>query len=375
MGKSNMSKLIYHIYWGTSGISGLYLDEIYKCLKDNGFNQKAYVSYYYPFDYGEKVFFRYSDMARCKVKGIVRKVLQGIETVYAFAIILLRSKIEKPSVINFSLVGVSKAMVFHFLKTLKRLTGCKLVVTCHDVCPWRNTDDKSSEMINRRRIFDLSDYLLVHNDSSVNDLENVFNIKRDKIIKHLFPIMDMTKLYSDETKAPKEYDYLFIGHLRKDKGIELLIEAWKLFHKKNDKATLCICGRPQEQKYDVESLKKWKITCVLRYVSDDDYFRYVQSARYVIFPYKRGTNSGVLSTVLSLGTDVITSDIPMFSDNPLVKKENMFKTGDVDSLIQLLDDKYHEKKIDDVHNTIVDYRRLFADETVNVYSLITGAIN
>ena len=49
--------MIYHIYWGTSGNSGLYLDEIYQILKKGGYNQKIYVNYYYPFGYGEKIFF------------------------------------------------------------------------------------------------------------------------------------------------------------------------------------------------------------------------------------------------------------------------------------------------------------------------------
>jgi hypothetical protein len=47
--------MIYHIYWGTSGNSGLYLDEIYQILKKGGYNQKIYVNYYYPFGYGENL--------------------------------------------------------------------------------------------------------------------------------------------------------------------------------------------------------------------------------------------------------------------------------------------------------------------------------
>ena len=50
--------MIYHIYWGTSGNSGLYLDEIYQILKKGGYNQKIYVNYCYPFGYGERIFFK-----------------------------------------------------------------------------------------------------------------------------------------------------------------------------------------------------------------------------------------------------------------------------------------------------------------------------
>lgn len=65
--------MIYHIYWGTSGNSGLYLDEIYQILKKGGYNQKIYVNYYYPFGYGEKIFFKRGDVAMSRYKGITRK--------------------------------------------------------------------------------------------------------------------------------------------------------------------------------------------------------------------------------------------------------------------------------------------------------------
>lgn len=365
--------MIYHIYWGTSGNSGLYIDEIYQCLKSAEYDQRIFVSYYYPFDYGEKIFFRHSDMAHCKMKGTRRKLLQLYEIIIAIVKILMTAKKEKPAIVNYSLISGSYGFVIWFLKLLKKLSGCKLVITCHDVCPWGTHEVNSSEMINRQKIFDIADFLLAHNESSIADLQRVFHINRKKIVKHLFPIMDLTKLRAIEP-VEKQCDFLFIGHLRRDKGVDFLIDSWPKFHQQNDKATLWLCGRPQGQNFDVELLKAQNVTCNLGYISEEDYCRYIQSARYVVLPYLMGTNSGIISTVLSLGANVISSDIPMFQDNPLVSKDNMFKAGDQASFIELLQVKFETQEDKDTDLALKKYRYQFGKEVIDAYNTIAHGI-
>lgn len=367
-----MDSMIYHIYWGTSGNSGLYLDEIYQCLKNAGFNQRIFVSYYYPFDYGDKIFFHHSDMAHCKVNGIRRKILQLFEIMIAFVKISIAAKKESPTIVNYSLVGGSYFFVVWFLELLKKVSGCKIVITCHDVCPWGVHEKESSEMINRQKIFDIADFLLVHNKNSIADLHRVFHVERKKIVKHLFPIMDLTKLRK-VGPVEKKCDFLFIGHLRKDKGVDFLVNSWSKFHQQNEKATLWLCGRPQGQKFDVELLKAQNVTCNLGYISEEDYCRYIQSARYVVLPYLKGTNSGIISTVLSLGANVITSDIPMFQDNPLVDKDCMFKVGDQQSCINLFQAKYKTHEDKEIMIALKKYRNQFEDEVIEAYKTIIKA--
>lgn len=362
--------MIYHIYWGTSGNSGLYLDEIYQCLKDAGYAQKIFVNYYYPFDYGEKIFFRHSDIAHCKMKGFRRRLLQMYELLLDFAKILYTARRDKPEVVNYSLASGSYNFMVCFLKAIKRLSGCKLVVTCHDVCPFGSYGPKSREMTNRQRIFDVADYLLAHNDSSVKDLQKVFHIDTGKVVQHRFPVMDLKKLYQVKYE-PKLCDFLFIGHFRAEKGVDLLIKAWELVSEGNKNATLWLCGRPQGQRFDINKLEKQNVTCKLEYVREDDYCRYIQSARYVVLPYMRGTNSGIVSTVLSLGANVITSDIPMFQDNPLVKEDRMFKSGDVNALAEILQRKYDIKEETNLASDLQKYRLQFKEELLQAYKTIT----
>ena len=66
---SNEKKGCFHVYWGTQGNGGLYLDEIYQVLKSVGISQDVFVSYYYPLAYGKKVFFKYTDLISGKKRN------------------------------------------------------------------------------------------------------------------------------------------------------------------------------------------------------------------------------------------------------------------------------------------------------------------
>ena len=354
---------IYHIYWGTAGNAGLYLDEIYQTLKDAGYMQRAFVNYYYPFDYGNKVFFRYGDVGNSKLSPKIRKIVQLLEILYGFFVALFYSFFERPKIINYSHVANSYFFIRAYLRFLHLVSGAKLVVTCHDV----NCHLSENELNARKSIFKRADYLLVHTKRSIKELNDYFGIDSAKVLYHLFPIMNLEKVKPAEMKCFSKVDYLFIGHLRKDKGIEFLLEAWKAFHKQNSKAILRVCGKEGSGvKVDVEEYSKYSVDFHLGFVSDEDYYSYIKSTKYVVLPYLEGTNSGVVSTVLSLGAEVITSDLPMFRENPLVSDDNLFKTNDKESLVQLLNAKYNQTPY--VIDSLDDYNKRFKDSVLNVYN-------
>lgn len=357
--------MIYHIYWGTSGNSGLYLHEIYQTLQSKGYNQRAFVNYYFPFDYGDKIFFKRGDIAYGTVKGRTRKLFQLLEVIKGYIIILLCSLKDHPRVINYSHVGQSYFFVPLYLRLLKAVSRSTLMVTCHDVAPHSSS---SSEMANRRKIFSIADYLLVHTANSSEELVQLFGCDRKKIVKHPFPIMDLSILSKKEDRNPfSTTDFLFIGHVRTDKGIEFLLNSWPKFHEKCPDAKLRVCGGKQPNvSFDQDGLEKINVEFNLHFISNEDYFNYVRSARCVILPYLQGTNSGIISTVLSLGTDVVTSNIPMFAENPLVNDGDMFITGDTESLVNKLMEKYHQTSSKSLEK-IEEYRNRFSEELDIVY--------
>ena len=367
IGRLQNNYMIYHIYWGTSGNSGLYTDEIYKLLEKEGYKQRVFVNFYFPFDYGDKIFFRKGDIANSKYTGLARKLFQLQETLCGFLKIIYCAFRQKPKIVNFSHVGSSYFFTYLFLKFLKYLSKTKLVITCHDVMPLSLGPRSQNEMKYRSKIFHIADFLLVHNRNSILELHINFDINKNKILFHPFPIMDLTKMPPRTKRNFTSVDFLFIGHLRKSKGIELLLEAWKDFYRINSNAKLRVCGKqPENVSFDKKQLENCGVEFDLRFIDDDDYYYYVKAARYVIFPYLLGTNSGVISTVLSLGTSVITSDLPMFKENELINSDDMFKTGNKQSLINKLNEKYY-KNAKHSEDKVTSYREKFNIQTINVY--------
>lgn len=356
--------MIYHIYWGTSGNSGLYLDEIYQVLDKAGVKQKTFVSYYYPFDYGEKIFFKKTDIAHAKLTGKKRAVVQLWELFVSFITILKSAKKDKPKIVNYSNIGTDYFFIYWFVYLLKKVSGCKLIVTCHDVMPHLGNDLRY-----RKKIFNTADHLLVHADNSIAELKSL-EINVAKVVNHPFPIMDLSKMPGCVLSKTKDTDFLFIGHLRKEKGIEFLLDTWPEFHKIHPEAKLRICGNPQPGvKFDRLNLEKCNVEIRLEYISDMDYAKYISSARCVVLPYMQGTNSGIISTVLSLGADVLTSNIPMFKYNPLVRVEDMFKSMDSISLCDAMGKKIGRNSRSVMYQ-VASYKIYFAQCVLNVYSKI-----
>jgi hypothetical protein len=117
-------------------------------------------------------------------------------------------------------------------------------------------------------------------------------------------------------------------------------------------------------------LKAYNVFFNLYYISDDDYYKYIKSARYVILPYLQGTNSGIISTVLSLGANIIVSDIIMFRSNPLVDKKDMFESNNPQSLLNILEKKFLEPPNFDGFEKIQNYKNDFKVKVVQVYDSI-----
>lgn len=364
-----MSNSLFHIYAGTQGSAGLYINEIIKALDLANIKQNAFVSYYYPFKNGKKIFYRFTDLAAGKKKTKYRPYIRYVELICGLLIIFFEALFKRPRYINYSL-NSSYLPEYAFLVLIKKMLKIKLIITCHDVVPFANSYlNISKENSRRAYLLNMADFLLVHNENSIVDLMQYYQIKPSKIICHPFPIMDLNPwIKADITKT---IDFLFIGHLRCEKGINILLESWEKFSSLYPEANLYVVGNnPPNSGIDVTKYKKYNIKFVLHYVADAVYAQYIASAKCVILPYLRGTNSGIPSSVYSLGSDLIVSDIPMFKNNPLIGKESYFECGNSNSLFEKMCSFYKElhKETSIKKERIDSYRQSFNNQVVQLYS-------
>lgn len=142
-------------------------------------------------------------------------------------------------------------------------------------------------------------------------------------------------------EKPKNY-ILFFGFLRKNKGVDILIDAFNKLLAENDilskNLKLILCGgynendtyfaNIKEQILALDLINKIKIT---GYVERDYLQGLFESSICTVLPYyskKTYSSSGALIRVLEAGSPAIVSDIPMLTEyiedgyNGLVFKEN-----------------------------------------------------
>ena len=371
---------ILHIYAGTGGSAGLYLSEIYGSL-NKAYTQEVVVSKYFPFAYGNKWFYKWSDLstpcARYIGRSKLRLLIRYLELMVALFRIAIYASLNDIKIVNYGLTS-DLQIEYRFLSILKRHLGIKIMITCHDVLPFYGTSDSIMQDRLRRRkqiFFSLADYLLVHNQNAKVDLEKYYDIDVNKVIMVPFPVMDLRELSYAESRTDSRLSSTkprlrvgIIGHLRKEKGLETLMNAWFKFYSKEKSAELVVAGNlPSGASYDFEQIKTRSATIIDHFVPDWMYRQLITQCDVIVLPYSKGTNSGLPSSIISLGTLVITSDIPMFRNNPLVPRDFIFKVDNADDLCDKLEwlynmtaeEKRHFARIND--RALTKYRSEFGE--------------
>lgn len=134
------------------------------------------------------------------------------------------------------------------------------------------------------------------------------------------PVEDITKARIDEADEKKEYDALFVGGLRSQKGIFDAIDAWHLVVRKNPSLNLYIVGK-QREKEIVKRIEKLieghGLTKNVHFLFDPlegapfiaDVWKSMKKSRMLIFPSTIDAWSITVGEALSFGLPVVGYDI------------------------------------------------------------------
>jgi glycosyltransferase involved in cell wall biosynthesis len=328
---------ILHVYYGSSGIAGTYVDEIYNSLK-NEFRQECIVNYYFPFNYGLKKYFKITELGHLssflKHKKI-RLSIRFLELILTSFYIFYYCKRHKVKVLNYSIVADSNIEKILINKIIKS-TKTKVAITCHDVKPFSLYNTSSQAIEKKKVFFELADFLIVHNSNSVSNLSKYYGIDTSKTILYPFPLMDSQNVVplEDISKADNLKTYCIIGHLRNEKGLDVLLNARKKFYTPDKDTKLIVAGNiPSNASINIQNPSKLNIEFRPGFVSDNEYSRILEIADYIILPYKHGTNTGIPSSAILKNTNVISSDIEMFKNMNYLDKNLMFESENVDELV------------------------------------------
>jgi len=197
--------------------------------------------------------------------------------------------------------------------------GMRTVVTAHDV------ESLAGGQAGRlaRRIYDLADRVIAHNQVSSQALVDMIGISVDKIfiIPHGHYVHDVTVV--DKRVAREQLGLtqqgpviLFFGQIKHVKGLDVLLRALPAVVAKHPDVILMIAGKVWKtdlgeyvaliNQFGLEQHVKLDI----RYIPNEDVASYYGAADVVVLPYRKIYQSGVLLMAMSYRKPVVVSDIP-----------------------------------------------------------------
>jgi len=329
----------------TGGVAGLYLDAYKSVARKHGATLiGAYSSISAE---GKRYFYPFTDLAAGGKKrfGRLRLPLRYVELLAGLMRSFLLILRKRPKAVFYALsTNLTEELVFIILV---RMIGIPVYVICHDVVPFVSVqENRALKDFQRRQFYRFASKLICHNSRSVFELTEHYAIDPEKIEYVPFPISDLrvfpaeAGLATDDESDPAGAGprFLFVGHLRAEKGADLLVRAWRHAYPSIPGASLMVAGLAPPGVEAPIADRAAGLEVINGYIDQALYVRLISEADCVVLPYVAGTNSAILSNVVSLGKPSIVSDIEMFRECGLVGEDSMFRSEDEEALAAKLVD-------------------------------------
>jgi len=233
----------------------------------------------------------------------------------------------KPQIIHMvwiKLFQVDYLLLWFFQKVL----GSKVVFTAHNILPH---DYKPSDIKNYKKVYNISDAIICHTETSKKNLIELFPFSADKVcvISHgvLKTDINSEEIITEMGRIRKELNlsgklvFSILGNQSKYKGTDIVLDAWSKSSilSKSKEAVLLIVGRcPNELiPNDMSSNMIFNRTVV----SDLMFEAYLRLTSVLLMPYRAIDQSGLLLSA-------INSHIPFCVSN-VGELTKPFEFGDV----------------------------------------------
>ncbi|MET1260761.1 glycosyltransferase [Flagellimonas sp. DF-77] len=221
---------------------------------------------------------------------------------------------NRPELIHFQWVKIPK--IDHWLLRRIKGKGIPIVLTAHNLLPHDSGDRYRKSYA---KIYALVDAIIVHTETTKKELVSEFRIQSGKI--HVIPhgilgndrsdanaVVEKKRSLIDSWGLKDKVVFSVLGNINKYKGVNETIEAWLSLDKDlQAQATLIIAGNGQLQALE-RVRDRNDVILINRFLGDDEFSALIQLSDYILLPYLKISQSGVLLTVLHEKKKVIVSD-------------------------------------------------------------------
>ncbi len=264
-------------------------------------------------------------VGRYDLPKLPRRVLKLGEAMLNLVALVLRFGIHPPDVIHVQYLPMLRwklPLDFWFL-AFCRWRGARIVLTVHDLMPHDTAERYKATFL---ELYQRVDAIICHSDHIKRRLGEEFGVEAEKIsvIPHGPFFYDLEDRGSAETLGEfglrdDEPMVLWQGIIFPYKGIDLLLEAWRMVEASGSRSRLLIVGTGAPEllaqiREQVERLGLQRVGLHFRFISTEELVALYRAAEVVVYPYRAITTSGALATGLALGKCIVASDLPVFRE-------------------------------------------------------------
>lgn len=310
-----------------------------------------------------------------------KRNMKALETFMNYVYLSIVIMIKRPDVIHLQWFPFLQRIAIEkcFLKIVKRLSShTTIAYTHHNVYPHSIKPELKATYNRRfREIAKYIDLIVVHTNTTKTEVNKEFDIPLSKIEVCYHGIFYPTEQFNETYDNDGKCKILMYGMQEPYKGTDVLVKAVDLLPDEvKQSIKVEIVGRLQDaylQSFE-EVAKRNNILINPNRISNEELYEQINSADFLVYPYRRISQSGALLLGLYFNKPIIASDLPPFVETlDGFKKEWFFMNDSPEELANLIT-KYvrHEIDVNAQMSVIAKLKDLYswdsiAKNTLSVY--------
>lgn len=187
-----------------------------------------------------------------------------------------------------------------------------LAYTAHDLIP-HDTRCRGLKAAIFRRIYRLPDVFFVHTAGTAEGLTKSFGVAPEKIIRIRHGnLQHLLELPAGSGRVGEKPVLLFLGKIRRDKGLDVLLEAAATLRDRRLEFKVLVAGHPHidmapifrfVKERELETIVEFR----LGYIEEADLPGYFSQATLVVLPYREVAQSGVAIGACTFGKAIVAT--------------------------------------------------------------------